>query len=150
MQFHFTLQQSTDFTYWKQWPKFFNPINLNPITISHIRKRTSRASIYSVHFWLLYWSSIIHIGIKRHFPIIIWNIITQWWTWTLIKWLLHNVYGPHYFSRHYQVYDCIRRRYKYIKNITGTNGSRRAIARELKPYNKHFAFIPFGQYPISD
>ena len=43
-----------------------------------------------------------------------------------------------------QVNDYIRRRYNYIKEITGIDGKRRCIAKELKPYNRHFAFTPFG------
>ena len=48
-----------------------------------------------------------------------------------------------------KVEDYIRRRYNYIKEITGTDGTRRCIAREVMAYNKHFAFVPFGVNVLS-
>ena len=48
-----------------------------------------------------------------------------------------------------QVHDYLRRRYNYIKEITGIDGAKRCIAKEVKPYNKHFSFVPFGVMVLS-
>ena len=71
----------------------------------------------------------------------------------IIKLLLNSIYGKtilkpidevYKFIPSNQVEDYLRRRYNYIKEITGTDGAKRVIAREVKPYNKHFSFVPFG------
>jgi len=65
----------------------------------------------------------------------------------IIKLILNSVYGKtilkpineaYRFVNSNQVTDYIRRRYNYIKEITGVDGQRRCIAREVKPYYKHF------------
>ena len=76
----------------------------------------------------------------------------------IIKLMLNSIYGKtilkpinetYKFIPSYQVEDYIRRRYNYIKDIIGTDGKRRCIAREVKPYNKHFAFVSFGVNVLS-
>ena len=76
----------------------------------------------------------------------------------IIKMLLNSIYGKtilkpidevYKFIPTAQVDDYIRRRYNYIKEITGTDGSRRCIAKELKPFNKHYSFVTFGVQILS-
>ena len=43
----------------------------------------------------------------------------------------------------------MRRRYNYVKEITGIDGARRCVAKEVKPYNKHFNFVSFGVNVLS-
>ena len=43
----------------------------------------------------------------------------------------------------------ISNRYNYIKELTGMNNSIRVIAKEVKPFNKHFSFVPFGVNVLS-
>ena len=71
----------------------------------------------------------------------------------IIKLLLNSIYGKtilkpideaYKFIPTKHVEDYIRRRYNYIKEITGTDGQNRCIAKEVKPYNKHFSFVHFG------
>lgn len=165
-------------------------------------------------------AQIIHVGIKRHFPLIVWNhdingepeherstndnclmymdhitfqdlikfqhciiqpirgyyysdkrdrscrqVIADLFNLRLkykaennplqevIKLLLNSIYGKTILKPIDETYkfinekdkdDYIRRRYNYIKEITGIDGKRRCIAKEVKPYNKHFAFVTFG------
>ena len=72
--------------------------------------------------------------------------------------MLNSIYGKtilkpidetYKFIPTYQVDDYIRRRYNYIKEVIGYDGSRRRIAKEVKPFNKHFAFTPFGVNVLS-
>ena len=43
----------------------------------------------------------------------------------------------------------IANHFNYIKEITGMDSSVGAIAREVKPFNKHFTFAPFGVMVLS-
>ena len=76
----------------------------------------------------------------------------------IVKLMLNSIYGKtilkpinekYKFVPTNQLDKYIRDRYNYIKEITGTNGARRAIAKEVKPFNKHFAFVPFGVMVLS-
>ena len=76
----------------------------------------------------------------------------------IVKLMLNSIYGKtilkpinekYKFIPTNQLDQYISNRYNYIKEITGTDGARRAIAREVKPFNKHFAFVPFGVMVLS-
>ena len=71
----------------------------------------------------------------------------------IIKLILNSIYGKtilkpinekYKFIPTNQLKQYIHNRYNYIKEITGTDGARHAIAREIKPFNKHFSFNTFG------
>ena len=71
----------------------------------------------------------------------------------IIKLMLNSIYGKtilkpidetYKFIPSNEVNDYLRRRYNYIKEISGIQGAKRAIAKEVKPYNRHFSFVPFG------
>ena len=76
----------------------------------------------------------------------------------IIKLILNSIYGKtilkpideiYKFKPTNKVNDYLKRRYNYVKEITGIEGTKRCIAREVKPYNKHFAFVPFSVMVLS-
>ena len=76
----------------------------------------------------------------------------------IIKLILNSIYGKtilkpinesYKFIPSNQVIDYLRRRYNYIKEISGIDGAKRCIAKEVKPFNKHFSFVPFGVNVLS-
>ena len=76
----------------------------------------------------------------------------------IIKLILNSIYGKTILKPIDEQYKFIQKnklnkyiinRYNYIKEITGTDGSTRAIAKEIKPFNKHFTFCPFGVNVLS-
>ena len=76
----------------------------------------------------------------------------------IIKLILNSIYGKtilkpinesYKFIPTNQLNQYISNRYNYIKEITGMNNSTRAIARGVKPFNKHFSFVPFGVNVLS-
>ena len=76
----------------------------------------------------------------------------------IIKLILNSIYGKtilkpiderYKFIPSNQVHDYLRRRYNYVKEITGIDGARRCVAKEVKPYNKHFNFVSFGVNVLS-
>ncbi len=72
---------------------------------------------------------------------------------TIIKLLLNSVYGkcilkpidtktkfiPKYEKKRY-----LRNRYHYVKELSGSDHEKFMIATEIKPYSKHFTFVPLG------
>ena len=76
----------------------------------------------------------------------------------IIKLILNSIYGKtilkpideqYKFIHQSKLNEYIINRYNYIKEITGAEGSTRAIAKEIKPFNKHFTFCPFGVNVLS-
>ena len=76
----------------------------------------------------------------------------------IIKLLLNSIYGKtilkpidetYKFISQSKLNEYLINRYNYIKEITGVDGSRRAIAKEIKPFNKHFTFCTFGVNVLS-
>ena len=76
----------------------------------------------------------------------------------IIKLMLNSIYGKtilkpinetYKFISTHGIYDYIRRRYNYIKEITGTDGVNQCIAKEIKPYNRHYSFVALGVMVLS-
>ena len=76
----------------------------------------------------------------------------------IIKLMLNSIYGKTILKPINETYKFINKknlnqyianRFNYIKEITGMNSSIRAISREVKPFNKHFTFAPFGVMVLS-
>ena len=72
----------------------------------------------------------------------------------VIKLLLNSIYGKtilkpintkYKFIRNNELPKYINNRYNYIEEISKEEASRTfCLAKELKPYNKHFTFVPLG------
>ena len=76
----------------------------------------------------------------------------------IIKLMLNSIYGKtilkpidetYKFINKNKLNDYISNRFNYIKEIQGMDSSIRAIAREVKPYNKHYSFVSFGVQILS-
>ena len=71
----------------------------------------------------------------------------------IVKLLLNSIYGKtilkpinekHKFIKQKYVDDYIRRRYNYIKEISGEHNRNLCLVKEVKPYSKHFTFCTLG------
>ena len=76
----------------------------------------------------------------------------------IIKLMLNSIYGKTILKPINEQYKFVNKnklnqylvnRYNYIKEVSGLDSSIRAIAREVKPYNKHYSFVHFGVNVLS-